>query len=231
MENVRGSLKSRVPGKKNRVHGGGVVEKLKSSPGEEKYGGQWVPAAASKGLCGAAAAWYGSGGAAAASTTIAFTLTHRADPQPWPVHRSSPCTAPSCVYPATTCRRSVAMDTRNDVTDNTPHQSRPAPPPVTIATQGDGSGGCGVASGWWEPCVKTAHGIMFPKKKIKLIVYLLYDSILRPYVQLLALHSAHPARQPSRRHHCSSFFRRQRAKPSPRVTSILWWWSEGGNRA
>jgi len=40
MEKVKGSLKSRVPGKKNRVYGGGVVEKLKSSPGEENYGGQ-----------------------------------------------------------------------------------------------------------------------------------------------------------------------------------------------
>jgi len=41
MEKVRGSLKSRAQGEKNRVYrGGGVVEKLKSSPGEEKYGGQ-----------------------------------------------------------------------------------------------------------------------------------------------------------------------------------------------
>jgi len=180
-----------------------------------------VPAA-SKGLCGAAAAcirqWRRGGGGVNDDCVYSHPLQ--------PDHRSSPCTTPSCVDPATTCRRSVAMDTRNDVTDNTPHQSRPAPPPVTIATQDDGSGGCGVASGWWEPCVKTAHGIMFPKKnKINCIFIIRFNSSsVRP-----APHSAPhtSARQPSYRHHCSSFSRRQRAKPPPRVTSILWWWSEG----
>jgi len=181
-----------------------------------------------RGGCGVCAAVVAAA-AAAASTTIAFTLTHRADPlprHPSPVHRTHIASTP--LRHAAPRRRSVAMDTRNDVTGNTPHQSRPAPPPATIATRGDGSGVAAVAAGREWVVVGTVRKNCswdnVSEKKIKLIVYLLYDSILRPHVQLLALHPArtrrarHPPRR--RRRHCSSFSRRQRAKPSPRVTSI-----------
>lgn len=68
----------------------------------------------------------------------------------------------------------VTMDTSNDVTGNTPHQSRPAltttaiatvrPPPTPYRWP------TGLGEPGWnrrEPCGKTAHGIMFPKKKKK----------------------------------------------------------------
>lgn len=156
--------------------------------------GQWVPAA-SKGLWGVAVATVAAGAVAvAASTTTALTLSRCANPTPATFRRSSLTPPPRrCAIPATTCRttppagrygytqwrhRQYATSITTDPADD----RHPRTMQVTVAV-GKGGG----------PCVKTAHGIMFPKK-IKLIVYLLYDSILRsrPSVRLAPWSSPDP---------------------------------------
>lgn len=127
------SLKSIVQEKKTGCTRGGVVEKLKSSPGEEKYGGSDNECRRRRGG--------GVDDDCVYSRSPRRGTLRLTSPRPRPFHRSHPPPTHRKPYHyASTLlrhaapRRSVAMDTRNDVTGNTPHQSRPAPPPATIAT-------------------------------------------------------------------------------------------------